>query len=683
MFSEATPKLLQAICEETGWQVGLIWRVDVNSQVLCSGGLWHRTSDDQQEWDRLYEQYSFRKGEGLPGRVWEARTPLWIKNLASDPSFPRQPVAAQLGLQGGFAFPIPFHDEILGVMEFFSEQVRKPDTDLLQMMLTAGRQIGLAMERWRSEENLRESEERYRIVGDTATDGIFTIDQEDVIRYANPSAERIFGYGSGELLGKLLTDLIPERYRSRHLDGIRHYSETETPRIGWSGVTLPGLQRSGQEIPLELSFGVYKKRNGEFFFTGIARDISERVRTEKEKAMLLESEKAARLEATLANEAKDQFLATLSHEMRTPMTAILGWSRMLAVGGLDEETLAMAVDAIQKSAKAQAQLIEDVLDVSRIVAGKVTLEERSVRLPTVIQSAVDMIMPSVEEKRISLVTHIDASVPPILGDQTRLQQILWNLVGNAVKFTPEEGQIEVRLDRGGTSARVQVRDSGQGMDKDFLPHVFERFRQAEQSTTRSYGGLGLGLAIVKHLVELHGGSISADSEGPGKGSTFTVLLPVDRAVTRAVTGNPSGAREAQVENAIFSDLTGVRALVVDDDSETRTLVDTVLSRCGAEVDHAADAETALQLVDENDYDVVISDIAMPRKDGFFLIEKIRSRDKNLGSHLPCLALTASAIGKARELTLAAGFDDYRRKPIEPVDLALVVRQIAQRSRKHR
>lgn len=532
-FTAAAPRLLQAICEETGWATGLIWRVDGQNKVLRCGGLWplHSNDGDGDEWERFCTHYSFRRGEGLPGRAWEASQPIYLRGLPDDPSFPRSALAAQLGLKGALAFPIPFQDRVLGVLEFFVVHARKPDAELLEMMLTSGRQIGLAMERWRSEENLRETEERYRIVGDTATDGIFTIDQDDVIRYANPSAETIFGYGRGELIGKLLTDLMPERHRARHLAGLEHFAKTEKPHIGWSGVALPGLHREGHEVPLELSFGVYKKGQGQFLFTGIARDITERVRAEDEKASLLQSERAARLEALRANETKDQFLATLSHELRTPMTAILGWAKLMEDGGLDEETTAIAIDAIHKSARAQAQLIEDVLDVSRIVTGKLILEKNPVLLPPLIRAAVDMIQPTAEQKHISITKHLDESIPSISGDQTRLQQIVWNLLGNAVKFTPENGQIDIRLDRSGGLARLQIRDSGQGMPADFIPHIFERFRQAEGSMTRTHGGLGLGLAIVKHLTDLHGGSITVQSAGPGKGSTFTVLLPLEGQVS--------------------------------------------------------------------------------------------------------------------------------------------------------
>jgi len=527
-FAEAVPRLLRAIGVETGWRAGLIWRVDESEAVLRCGGAWPAGNDEHPAWHHFCQDFKFEKGQGLPGRVWLERGPVWIRKVADDSSFPRRELAAQLGIKGGFGFPVLFHDQILGVMEFFSDRIRKPDHDLLEMMLTAGRQIGLAMERWKAEENLRESEERYRIVGQTASDAIFTIDGSDLIRYANPASERVFGYRPEELLGKHLTELIPTRFRARHLEGIRHYAETEQPRMPWSGVRLPGLHRDGHEIPLELSFGVYKKSGQEFFFTGIARDITERVESENEKARLLESERAARLEATQANEAKDQFLATLSHEMRTPMTAILGWSRMLSAGGLDEETVNVAIDAIQKSAKAQAQLIEDVLDVSRIVAGKIALEITRVDLSAVIQAVAEMITPAVEAKHIRLVTDLDPTMPSISGDPARLQQVLCNLIGNAVKFTPEQGDIEIRLDRDHSNARIQVRDTGQGMDQDFLPHVFDRFKQAEGSSTRRHGGLGLGLAIVRHLVELHGGAIRAESPGPGKGSTFTITLPLER-----------------------------------------------------------------------------------------------------------------------------------------------------------
>ena len=523
-FADAVPQLIEAICRHAGWSVGALWTVDVASDRLVCAGWWRSPATDIPDIEQFFVGWSFVRGQGLPGRVWKERTATWLRNAPDDGNFPRAATAVRLGLKGALAFPVMFHEEFLAAMEFFSLEPRDPDAELLALMRNAGQQIGLAMDRWLAEEALEESEERYRIVGETAADAIFTIDQHDVIRFANPAVERIFGYKPSELLGKELIEIIPERYRQRHLSGIRHFVETEQRRIPWAAVRLPGLHRDGHEIPLELSFGVYRKGE-QFYFTGVARDISAQTLAEEERARLLQSEQAARIEATEANRAKDDFLATLSHELRTPLTSILGWASMLNEGDLDAETARTAIESIGKSARAQAQLIDDVLDVSRIVAGRLNLELTPVQLQSAVETVLDMVRPAVEEKGLLLETTL-TPVPPALGDRARIEQILWNVLGNAIKFTPAGGRIDVSLKQMGGSAEIRVTDTGEGIAPDFLPLIFDRFRQAEESTTRLHGGLGLGLAIVQHLVELHGGTVRAESGGLGKGVTVTITLPL-------------------------------------------------------------------------------------------------------------------------------------------------------------
>ncbi len=521
-FADAVPLLLEAICLHAGWSVGALWTVDAASDRLRCAGWWRSPSTDIPDIEQFFVGWSFVRGQGLPGRVWKEETATWLRNVPDDGNFPRAATAVRLGLKGALGFPVMFHDEFLAAMEFFSVEAREPDAELLDMMRTAGQQIGLAVDRWLAEEALEESEERYRIVGETAADAILTIDRHAVVRFANPAVERIFGYKPSELLGKELIQIIPERFRQRHVAGIRHFVETEQRRIPWTAVRLSGLHRDGREIPLELSFGVYRKGD-QFFFTGVVRDISAQTKLEEERARLLESEQAARIEATQANRAKDDFLATLSHELRTPLTSILGWTSILTAGDIDEETARTAIESINSSAKAQAQLIDDVLDVSRIIAGRLKLEPRSVQLQSAVETVLDMVRPAVEAKGLLLETTL-APIPPAIGDRSRIEQILWNLLGNAIKFTPAGGRIHVSLQQNDSSAEIRVSDTGEGIAPDFLPLIFDRFSQAEASTTR--GGLGLGLAIVHRLVELHGGTVRAESAGLGKGATFTITLPL-------------------------------------------------------------------------------------------------------------------------------------------------------------
>jgi signal transduction histidine kinase/ActR/RegA family two-component response regulator len=360
-----------------------------------------------------------------------------------------------------------------------------------------------------------------------------------------------------------------------------------------------------------------------------------------------------------ANTAKDEFLATLSHELRTPMTAIIGWSQMLAEEGVDRETLTTSIDAIRRSAQVQAQLIEDLLDVSRITAGKMKIEEEAVELSPVVDAAIDTMRAAAENKHVALTSEL-APALYVNGDSRRLQQITWNLIANAVKFTPEGGSVFVSLRGELNEAVIEVRDSGQGIHPDFMPHIFERFRQADSSTTRPHMGLGLGLAIVRHLVELHGGTIAAESAGEGHGSTFRVRLPLLRAHT-----------ESAIEAPVLHDsdaLRCVRVLVVDDDDEVRNYVSTVFRAAGAEVRTSSSARAALGLLHDWPADLVLTDLAMPAADGYDLLHWIRASELERVRNVPVVALTAFAMPEDRQRALDGGFQAFVTKPVEPATL---------------
>ena len=391
----------------------------------------------------------------------------------------------------------------------------------------------------------------------------------------------------------------------------------------------------------------------------------------------LEERTALYQEAEEANRMKDEFLATLSHELRTPMNAIVGWTSLMASGGLDPETTARAVASIDRNAKAQVRLIEDILDVSRIVSGKLRLKIQPVDLPSVVEAAVDSVRHAAEAKGVALHVGLDPGQGSIHGDGDRLQQVVWNLLSNAIKFTPRGGRVDVQLARANAHVELQVRDSGQGIKPEFLPHVFERFRQADSSSTRAHGGLGLGLAIVRHLVELHGGTVEARSEGESRGATFIVHLPVRPVPAAEDTGAgvplPRVAATARVD-----DLTGVRVLVVEDDAESRSLLESMLARLGAEVEVAASAAEALAAVERRTPDVLLSDIEMPGEDGYSLIRRIRALPSPDGSRLPAAALTAYARTEDRIAALSAGFQFHLAKPVAASELAAVVASLARR-----
>ena len=385
-----------------------------------------------------------------------------------------------------------------------------------------------------------------------------------------------------------------------------------------------------------------------------------------------------------ANRLKDEFLATVSHELRTPLTAILGWAQMLRGGTLDEATGQRALGSIERNAKFQSHLIEDLLDISRISTGKLRLDVRPLELAPIIEAAVDAVRPAADAKAIRLEKIIDWKAGLISGDSDRLQQVVWNLLTNAIKFTPHDGCVRITLKRQNAHVQIEVSDTGQGISPEFLPYMFDLFRQGDSSITRSHGGLGLGLAIVRHLVEMHGGSVQARSEGEGKGATFVVMLPMIGIPMADNNGHKDGAVDVSRDGISMErvpELKGVNVLIVDDEPETRDLLVEVLSRCGAEVRASSSAHDALEALQSWKADILISDIGMPGEDGYDLIRKVRKMDADHGCCIPAVALTAYARGEDRIRALSAGFQMHVSKPVEPVELAAVVASFAWQTRK--
>ncbi len=538
-FVEGTHEILQTVCESLGWQVGVLWAVDHQAEMLRCIDFWHRPSLKVNGFERISRTRTIARGVGLPGRIWETGEPVWIPNLSKDSNFPRAPFAEQVGLRGGFGFPVLLGDEVVGVMEFFSQEIRQPDQDLLDMINNVGNQIGQFHERKRAEEKL---------------------------------------------------------------------------------------------------------------------------------AHLLVRERAARADAEKANRLKDEFLATLSHELRTPLNAVIGWSRILKSGRLDQESSLHAIEVIERNAWAQKQIIEDILDVSRVITGKLQLHLAPVDLVAVVKAALDAVRPALEAKEIYIEEIYQEGLRIIAGDADRLQQVVWNLLSNAAKFTPVRGTVAIRVSQDKTYAEVEIVDTGPGITSEFLPHVFERFRQADGSTTRTHGGLGLGLAIVRHLVELHGGVISAENFGSGTGAMFTVKLPLPRAELPLET--PTAA--APLEDALTEvDLAGVSILVVEDDLDALDLITIDLAEHGAKVRGVGSAVEALKLLESEPFDLLISDIGMADTDGYNFIKQVRNDEK--GRHIPAIALTAYARTQDRVRAIAAGYNTHVAKPVEIRELVTVVK----------
>jgi signal transduction histidine kinase len=414
------------------------------------------------------------------------------------------------------------------------------------------------------------------------------------------------------------------------------------------------------------------------------RRLSERVneleQVEEERARLLVREQEARAEAEAANQAKDEFLAMVSHELRTPLTPLIGWIEMLSSQKLDQTTYSQAIDSIERSAKLQAQIVEDLLDISRIIMGKLHIEIREIcpeELQLVVQTAVDALRPIAESKKIRLQEDFNRITNSILGDSDRLQQVVGNLVSNAIKFTPAGGSVEIKLELIGPHVEITVSDTGKGISPDFLPYVFERFRQADSKITRSHGGLGLGLAIARYIVELHGGTVFAHSRGEDKGATFIVKLPVIVA--------PDGAEKLRrgsnvgVESSEPNpNLDFLQILVVDDEPDTRLMIKTALERYGAAVIPAANAGEALEWLKKQPIDLLLSDIAMPEEDGYTLINKVRALKPEQGGNIPAVALTAYARAEDCANTLSAGFQMHMPKPFEPIELARAIARLVRK-----
>ncbi|HEX7316974.1 MAG TPA: PAS domain S-box protein [Pyrinomonadaceae bacterium] len=452
-----------------------------------------------------------------------------------------------------------------------------------------------------------------------------------------------------------------------------------------SYLAVPVVSRSG-EVLGGLFFGHPEPRVFTERHARIVEGLAAQAAVAMDNARLYEAAQRARAEAErLYREAqessrlKDEFLATVSHELRTPLTAILGWAHMLRMGQFDSAAASHALETVERNARAQAQLIDDLLDVSRIVAGKLRIDVRSVDPNAFIEAAVEAVRPAAEAKGVRLQKVLDTGVS-VTGDPVRLQQVVWNLLANAIKFTPRGGRVQVRLERVNSHVEIAVNDTGAGIAPDFLPHVFDRFRQADQKTTRTHGGMGLGLAIVRHLVELHGGTVRAESEGEGHGATFTVLLPV----APVYHGEEETARVHPAARSMLpafetvDRLDGVKVLVVDDEPDTRELLTAGLGRCGAEVLAVGSAAEAFEAVEKSPPDLIISDIGMPGEDGYELMRRVRGLPAASGGRVPAIALTAYARVEDRMQALRAGYQMHVPKPVELAELAAVAMSLVRR-----
>ena len=527
---------------------------------------------------------------------------------------------------------------------------------------------------------LQGADHPYRLMVENMLEGALTVNNEGIIVYCNDSFAEMVDKAVERVVGSSIHQYIvaDDRPLFTSLFGMSGLNSKAEIRLQTKTMTPVVMSMSSPQVTgvvcLVVTDLTEQKRNIEL----LASQKNDKALNEQRESLLVR-EQALRIEAEKANRSKEEFLATVSHELRTPLNAVLGWATMLRRGKVDELTFTRAIESIERNAKSQAQLIEDLLDISRITSGKLRLDVKPVRLISIITAAIDSIEPAAVGKGIQLEMVLDPAADHIDGDASRLQQVIWNCLANAVKFTPSGGLIRVQLERRDSLARIIISDTGAGISAEFLPHVFDRFQQADGALTRAHSGLGLGLAIARHLVEIHGGTIEAASQGLGSGATFTVTLPTTTRANKCelLDGQPVASQERIIrDESALPNLRGLRILTIDDEADTRDLVRTVLESCGADVVTAASAREGLDSLVRWNPHVLICDIGLPGEDGYSVIRKVRASEHSAG--LPAIALTAYVRVEDRMRALEAGYQMFLPKPVEAAELRSTVARVVAR-----
>jgi PAS domain S-box-containing protein len=554
----------------------------------------------------------------------------------------------------------------------------------------AGRTLGVVLvfrdftDQRRAEEAIAEQREWFETTLESIGDAVIATDVRGQVVFMNPVAENLTGWRMDKARGRPCTDMfnIINEVSRRAVENPVIRVLQDGVVVGLANHTLL-IASDGTERPIDDSGAPIRNRDGRIVGVVLVfRDVSERRRldTEREsvaaeRERLLTAERTARAEAERANRLKDDFVAMISHELRTPLNAILGWTELMQKEPGDAVLRTRGLEVVVRNTRLQTQLISDLLDVSRIVSGKLRLDVQSVDLASVVAAAIETVEPAAIAKGIQIDRELDTSIGPTAGDPVRLQQVVWNLLSNALKFTPTGGRVQVTLRPAGSEAEIVVRDNGAGIRPEFLPHVFDRFQQADVSRVRRFGGLGLGLSIVKNLVQFHAGTVRAESEGEGRGATFTVTLPVATApLLREDALSPADSARAMTDHV---SLEGIRVLVVEDESDASVFVKELLESCGAAVSIATSAREALEFLSANQADILISDIGLPEMDGYELLEHIRHQDAAERPGIPAIALTAFARAEDKTRALLTGYQAHLAKPIESAELIATVASFAE------
>ncbi len=709
-LDEASPRLLESICRNLGWQVASLWLVLPEVDELHYVANW-RSPRLEAESEKASRVLRFGRGEGLPGKVWETKKPLWVPAFASE-DFPRSPIASRENLHSAFSFPIIVREEVLGVIELFAEDAGDADGPTLDTLRAIGSQIGQFIERKNAErerEQVLQRAQSERLEAEAmarqlaslqrVTDAALSyLSVEEVIA---ESLDRIRDVLGVDTVAILLLETKGEELIAWAAQGLEREVE-EGVRVpvgkGFAGkvvserqpVIVPDVDHEDVYNPLFREKGIKSLLGVPLFVEGRTTGVvhvgtlhrhtfssedvrllqltADRIALLIENARLYQVERTARAEAESASRAKDDFLTILSHELRTPLTPIIGWVHMMQDGMLPDTEFDNALSIVNRNASTLKRLINDLLDMSAILSGKMNIEAEVLTLSDVLSDAVDTMADNARDANVMLALEVspEAAALKVTGDRNRLNQAFCNLIHNAVKFSPAGGHVRITCEAADSEATVGVHDQGEGISPDFLPHVFERFRQADASRTRAYGGLGLGLALVKSFVEAHGGTVEARSGGNSKGSLFIVRLP--RQDARLENTRSQEPKPDRIENE-----NSRRVLVVDDEPDTLEMLAATFRSRGYATTTCDSADEALQLSEGCRFDILISDIAMPGMDGLQLISALR---KMKGfERIAAIALTGYASATDASSALAAGFDMHLPKPIDPAELVATVEDL--------
>jgi PAS domain S-box-containing protein len=708
---DAGTQLLWAICDSLGWDLGQLWIVDREVDKLRWLASWQVEGLNADDFVAASRARLFSSGAGLPGEIWAGRAPQWIDDVTENAGFTRSVLAANADLRSMFGFPIKLGDEVSAVMEFFSRERQALDESLLQLMTAIGTQIAQFIQRERAEterSKLYEREQRARLDLEATMHRMHQVQIVTEVALSHLS------------LDKLLTELLARVRDAMDVDTvvILLLEEVDNTLVAWAtkgleldvGIRVPvgagfagrvaaekqpiaidELQDTDVHTPFLRERGVRSLLGVPLLIEGrvlgvlhvgrrtfrpftdddtrLLELVAFRISLAIDNARLFEEERAARREAEAASRAKDEFLTTISHELRTPLTPIIGWIHMIRNGLLAQKESVHGLEVIEKNSHALKRLINDLLDMSAILSGKMRMEQKSVHLESAVREAIEMVRPSANTQGVRLeIVSRELGETLVTGDRTRLVQAFSNLLDNAIKFSPAGALVKIGFDASGNTATVSVEDQGEGISSEFLPFVFERFRQEDGSKTRAHGGLGLGLALVKSFVEAHHGTIKAESAGQGRGSRFIITLPCIQV----------GAAEAATASAeAHGEPATAHLMIIEDDLDTLEMLRATLEKHGFRVTACESADESLRLAPANSVDLVISDIGMPRMDGFEMIRRLREI-KNYET-VPAIALSGYATRKDVNAALAAGFDAHISKPVDPRELLKLIKKFVRKN----